>query len=160
MKISKIPKAVTVICLGNICRSPAGEYLLKYYALKSKNKSIQNIKFSSAGLDGGYMNIHRNTNKYLKSYGIDTSKFYSKGIHFDYIKDYDVIYFDRDVSYEAENKVIQAAEKLFKDLDAKVEIRNQARVHVWFEKHFGYKSKPFLSSEEGINSWRTTATAV
>ena len=34
-KIIEIPASVTVICLGNICRSPVGEYLLRYYAKKT-----------------------------------------------------------------------------------------------------------------------------
>jgi hypothetical protein len=44
------------------------------------------------------------------------------------VKDYDVFYFDTDLSYEAEDAVIRAADELFKDLGVNVEVKNQARV--------------------------------
>lgn len=48
------------------------------------------------------------------------------------IKDYDLFYFDdSDLSWEAENEVIQAGEIAFRGLPAVVEIRNEARVHLW-----------------------------
>ena len=54
------------------------------------------------------------------------------------VKDYDVGYFDPDVSWDAEDVVIKrvaaAFEPPFRDL---VEVRNQARVHLWFEGKFG-----------------------
>lgn len=54
------------------------------------------------------------------------------------IKDYDLFYFDgTDLSWEAEDTVIQAAHKHFGDLPVDVEVRNQARVHLWYEQKFG-----------------------
>lgn len=53
------------------------------------------------------------------------------------IKDYDVFYFDQDLSWEAENDVILAAKALFQDLDLNIEIKNQARVHLWYGERFG-----------------------
>lgn len=55
------------------------------------------------------------------------------------LKDYDLGYFDAsDLSYEAEDQVIRRAATAFPpDLSALVEVRNQARVHLWFEGHFG-----------------------
>lgn len=44
------------------------------------------------------------------------------------VKDYDVFYFDQDVSWEAENEVIIKARQLFEDLGVNVDIKNQARV--------------------------------
>ena len=41
-----------------------------------------------------------------------------------------------------------------------VEVRNQARVHLWLEQKFGQKTKPYLFTEEGINDWPTTVTCV
>ncbi len=74
-----------------------------------------------------------------------------------HIKDFDLVYFDSsDLSYEAEDFYIQKA----KDLEIPVEIRNQARVHLWYEKHFGYQIKPYVSVEDAINRWPTTATCV
>lgn len=79
----------------------------------------------------------------------------------DGIKDYDLVYYDQaDTSYEAEDVYIQKGKKLFKDLPIIVEIRNQARVHLWFENKFGKKINQLRSCEDAINSWPTTATAV
>src|SRR5690606_32742540 len=53
-------------------------------------------------------------------------------------KDYDLGYFDPDVSWQAEDAVIKrvaaAFQPPFRDM---VEARNQARVHRWFEGKFG-----------------------
>ncbi|WP_208978277.1 nucleotidyltransferase family protein [Pseudovibrio denitrificans] len=49
------------------------------------------------------------------------------------IKDYDLIYHDEaDTSYEAEDRVIKQLTKACEPLGLPVEIRNQARVHLWF----------------------------
>lgn len=46
------------------------------------------------------------------------------------IKDYDLFYFDdSDLSWEAEEQILQAAKALFADLARDVEVRNQARAH-------------------------------
>ncbi|KSU68009.1 nucleotidyltransferase family protein [Arthrobacter sp. NIO-1057] len=67
------------------------------------------------------------------------------------IRDYDFFYFDEDTSYEAEDAVIRRAQELFKDIDAEIEVRNEARVHIWYEKHFGIPAIPFLSSTDAID---------
>lgn len=77
------------------------------------------------------------------------------------IKDYDLVYYNAaDISYEGEDVFIQKGAQLFKDLCAPVEIRNQARVHLWYEKRFGYPVSPFRSVEEAIGTWPTTVTCV
>ncbi len=77
------------------------------------------------------------------------------------IKDYDLVYYDAgDLSYEGEDVFIQKGAELFKDLSAPVEIRNQARVHLWYEKHFGYPVNPYESAEDAIATWPTTATCI
>jgi hypothetical protein len=55
------------------------------------------------------------------------------------LKDYDLGYYDAaDLSYEAEDVVIRRAAAAFPpDLAPLVEVRNQARVHLWFEQKFG-----------------------
>ncbi|WP_020659834.1 nucleotidyltransferase family protein [Amycolatopsis benzoatilytica] len=70
------------------------------------------------------------------------------------IKDYDLFYFDdSDLSWEAENSVIEAGAKLFGDLPAAVEIRNEARVHLWYEERFGVPCAPYESTEAAIDSF-------
>jgi len=71
------------------------------------------------------------------------------------IKDYDLFYFDdADLSWEAEDKVIRAG--TFDDLPAPVEIRNEARVHLWYEDHFGVPCPPYPSTEAAIDSFAAT----
>ncbi|GHA27115.1 hypothetical protein GCM10007989_23680 [Devosia pacifica] len=54
------------------------------------------------------------------------------------VKDVDVAYFDdTDLSYDAEDRVIRAAAEEFGDIPLPIEVRNQARVHLWFPDRFG-----------------------
>ena len=65
------------------------------------------------------------------------------------IKDADVVYFDdSDLSYEAEDAVIRRAAERFGDLPIPVEVRNQARVHLWFPQKFGTPYPQLHSSAE------------
>ena len=73
------------------------------------------------------------------------------------IKDYDLFYFDAaDLSYEAEDRVIKRAEDLFRDISEVVEVRNEARVHLWYEKHFGVPASRFTSSTDAIDHFVST----
>lgn len=67
------------------------------------------------------------------------------------IRDYDVFYFDADTSWEAEDAVIKRAADVFADLNAAVEVRNQARVHLWYENKFGMHYPPLGRSTDGID---------
>ncbi len=54
------------------------------------------------------------------------------------IKDFDIIYFDgTDLSYEAEDAVIGKVNQALPRLGEPLEVRNQARVHLWYESRFG-----------------------
>lgn len=77
------------------------------------------------------------------------------------IKDYDVAYHDdSDVSYEAEDVVIKRVAAAFEPpLRDLVEVRNQARVHLWFEKKFG-ADEPYTPLEDSAAALkRFVATA-
>jgi len=79
----------------------------------------------------------------------------------EHIKDYDLVYFNgSDLSYEDEDFHLREGEKLFRGLGVKVEIKNEARVHLWYQEHFGYAIDPYKSVEDSIASWPTTATSV
>jgi hypothetical protein len=71
------------------------------------------------------------------------------------IKDYDIFYFDKtDTSSEAEKYINHRAAAVFSDLGCEVEIRNQARVHIWYETEFGVAGYPELSeSTDGIHNF-------
>src|SRR5437764_12687940 len=53
------------------------------------------------------------------------------------IRDYDLIYFDEDLSWAAEDAVIRRVAAVARGCVGPVETRNQARVHLWFETRFG-----------------------
>jgi hypothetical protein len=76
------------------------------------------------------------------------------------ISDMDIIYYDDDLSYGKENKLVESAVEMFRDLPIQIDLKNQARVHLWYEEHFGYPIEPYLTLEESINTWPTTATAL
>ena len=77
------------------------------------------------------------------------------------INDLDVFYFDAaDLSYEAEDRVIRRAEPVFFDLPLPVQIRNQARVHLWYEQHFGTPYAPLAHSCEAVDRFASTTHAV
>lgn len=75
------------------------------------------------------------------------------------IRDFDVIYFDaEDLSWEAEDNLIQSAQKLWPDLE--VELRNQARVHLWYPDKFGVEIAPLNSLEAALHLWPATCHAI
>ncbi|MFE7857080.1 nucleotidyltransferase family protein [Streptomyces sp. NPDC057403] len=60
------------------------------------------------------------------------------------------------MSWEAEDAVIRAGREVFDGLPAEVEIRNEARVHLWYERKFGVPCPPYGSSEAAIDSFAAT----
>lgn len=76
------------------------------------------------------------------------------------IKDYDVFYFDNDLSWEAENEVIQAAQQLFQDLEVSVEVKNQARVHLWYAERFGRPYPQLRSATDGVDRYLIAGTCI
>ena len=48
------------------------------------------------------------------------------------IKDYDLIYFNPDTSWDKENAMIDRVRGHFRELGIEIEIRNQARVPLWY----------------------------
>lgn len=70
----------------------------------------------------------------------------------DHILDYDIFYYDpTDLSWEAEDAVIRRAKALYGNLSAEVQVRNQARVHLWYEQKFGLKCLPLNGVRDGID---------
>jgi uncharacterized protein len=77
------------------------------------------------------------------------------------IKDVDIFYWDdTDLSYEAEDAVIKRGEAAFAGLRLPVQIRNQARVHLWYEAHFGQPYAPLASSRQAVDRFASTTHAV
>jgi hypothetical protein len=77
------------------------------------------------------------------------------------IKDIDIFYFDKtDLSYEAEDQIIRQCLPAFSSPPVAIEIRNQARVHLWFEKRFGFSIPPYTSSVQSIGRFSSRPYAL
>ncbi len=78
------------------------------------------------------------------------------------IRDYDLAYFDgSDLSYGAEDLVIRRVASAFEEpLKSMVEVRNQARVHLWFEAKFGESYTPLHRTAEALRRFTSPTFAV
>ena len=78
------------------------------------------------------------------------------------IKDFDLAYFDAsDLSYEAEDAVIRRVKAAFDEpLRRMIEVRNQARVHLWFETKFGEQYPPLCYTAEALERFTSPMFAV
>lgn len=76
------------------------------------------------------------------------------------ILDYDILYFDPDVSWQAEDRVIAAGAAAFADLPITVQIRNQARVPLWYEGKFGVRFAPVAQASDGIDRFPCATVSV
>ena len=101
-------------------------------------------------------------NWYVGAGGVNQTVFnYYHGYEGDYgIKDYDIVYFDDDTSYEAEDVIIKDLEKRLKDMDVVSDIKNQARVHIWYNPKYGTNREPYTSCEDAVSSWGSTVTCI
>ena len=66
------------------------------------------------------------------------------------IKDVDLFYFDPDLTYAAEDRAIRLVQAAFPP-EPPVELRNQARVHLWYPERFGQPYPQLTSSREAID---------
>ena len=79
----------------------------------------------------------------------------------DGVNDYDVFYFDdTDLSYEAEDRVIRRVLAATADLGATIEVKNQARVHLWYAQRFGAGYPQLRSAKDGIDRFLVAGTCV
>lgn len=76
------------------------------------------------------------------------------------VNDIDIIYFDPDLSWEAEDRVIKAMEQALQGLAVPVQPRNQARVHLWFEEKFGFPFAPLSHASESLLRYASKTHAV
>ena len=76
------------------------------------------------------------------------------------IQDYDLIYFDDDLSWNAEDAVIRRVTDATSDCVGPVQVRNQARVHLWFENRFGAPYPPLHCADEALERYASVVHAV
>jgi uncharacterized protein len=74
------------------------------------------------------------------------------------LADLDVAFFDPDDLSEEREAAIER--ELRAQLPVEWDAKNQARVHLWYARRFGYEVQPLTSCADGVASWPETATAV
>ncbi|MDF1722530.1 MAG: nucleotidyltransferase family protein [Minwuia sp.] len=77
------------------------------------------------------------------------------------LRDIDIIYHDPDdLTAESETAHEQRLVKLLPDTSARLDVKNEARVHCWYAAKFGYAIPPYPSSAAAIATFPTTATSI
>nr|WP_272213119.1 nucleotidyltransferase family protein [Marinicella sp. W31]MDC2879065.1 nucleotidyltransferase family protein [Marinicella sp. W31] len=77
------------------------------------------------------------------------------------IADIDLVYFDPgDLSERGEMRQAARVRAMFEGVPAWIDVKNQARVHLWYGERFGYGIEPYDSVSEAITTFPTTATSV
>jgi uncharacterized protein len=131
------------------------EQLENFRAALASNRTLMQVLDLAAGLDlpGWYLMAGC---LYQTVWNVVTGQPPEAGI-----LDYDLGYFDAsDLSWEAEDAVIQAGREVFGGIATPVQIRNQARVHVWYEEKFGVPCPPHESSEAAIDTFEATCACL
>ena len=80
-------KQVLFVCLGNTARSPAAEYLARYYA----NKLDTDLEFDSCGFFNAFSYMQPESRRFLDSKGIIHSDFVPKTISSPLLEKQDLI---------------------------------------------------------------------
>jgi hypothetical protein len=76
------------------------------------------------------------------------------------INDYDIFYFDSDTSWQAEDAVIRQVQDRLAKLGVRIEVRNQARVHLWYPQKHGLPYPALHCSTQGIDRFLTRNTKI
>ncbi|MEY9649939.1 hypothetical protein ABIF07_006217 [Bradyrhizobium elkanii] len=76
------------------------------------------------------------------------------------ISDHDIFYFDPDTSWEAEDAVIRELKARLGHLGVAIEVRNQARVHLWYPEKHGLPYPALSRSTDGIDRFLTENTQI
>jgi len=70
------------------------------------------------------------------------------------IKDIDVFYWDKtDLSWQAENIQINQLKKTLSNVNTVIDVKNIARVHLWYEQRFAIPISAYKSVQESIATW-------
>jgi hypothetical protein len=139
----------------DIARLPIDEQWEYFRAALGRNHTLSEVLTRAAALDlpGWYLVAGC---LYQTIWNVVTGQPPGAGI-----LDYDLAYFDgSDLSWEAEDAVIRAGHGVFGGLPAPVQIRNQARVHLWYEQKFGVPCLPHESTEAAIGTYEATTACL
>jgi hypothetical protein len=86
----------------------------------------------------------------------------SFGFEPDYgVKDVDLVYFDKsELSEHAEAEHEARIRQMFSGQGVTIDVKNEARVHLWYSGKFGGEILPYTSTRHAITTFPTTATAI
>ena len=77
------------------------------------------------------------------------------------VHDYDIFYFESsDLSWEAEDRAIARTRVALADLGIAFDLKNQARVHLWYQQRFGSPCPRLTSACDGIDRFPVAGTCV
>ncbi len=77
------------------------------------------------------------------------------------IVDYDIAYYDAcRVSWQEEDRVIKKVAALFPEVSENIQVRNQARVHLWYSDKFDKPYPALISSTQSIDRYLAVASMV
>jgi hypothetical protein len=134
---------------------PIDEQVAYFQAALHRNRTLTEVLARAAALDlpGWYLVAGC---LYQTVWNVVTGQPAEAGI-----LDYDLAYFnDSDLSWDAEDTVIRAGNTIFAGLTVPVQIRNQARVHLWYEQKFGVPCPPHASTEAAIDTFEATTACL
>jgi hypothetical protein len=75
------------------------------------------------------------------------------------VEDVDVVFFDPD-DLGAEHEHDIEAKLHAQEPSLEWDVKNQARVHLWYEARFGGPARPLTSTTDGVSTWPEIATAI
>jgi len=138
----------------NGLNKPLNEQLKIFKKIIMKDKELKKILevLENSGLKNYYL-AAGTINKAIINYYTNHDFNYGKS-------DIDIAYFDNDLSYKKEDKTIKKLEKLLFKFNRELDIKNQARAHLWYKSKFGYDINPFNSVEDAIKSWGFTIQCI
>jgi hypothetical protein len=75
------------------------------------------------------------------------------------VEDIDVVFFDPDnLSVDYEHEIERGLHE--QEPSVEWDVKNQARVHLWYEARFGATAHPLTSTTDGVSTWPEIATAI